>query len=579
MRYEDTSRRNAAVLCLQRWFKSKRLISSLSERIADRKRRNVAEILLQPDPEIRNEAQHAIHSTGIAPSCLITLVEPVLRTLLEAIAHEPLIDIEALRSASCIQRLFRRYAKSRNDGLLACGLIKADATRFDSNYTPDAILDRSARTIQSFFHQLKRELDRVKPISYPSPIDSLVGDQTERFGPSLIVQSRFPFDDKSRLFRYKTIIVKECNCCILYTLIAVIRYSHTLHCVIIDGGHISISHFYSILCAIQNNKKQSFKQLAIRASFFSNHTSSTCSCDSSDNNQGQRYGHNVDSISSVIQKLRGLRSTLDTLFLQVDTIHSIEILHATEIALKLFANHLRYISLLKVQLADPHIQMLKEALKSNTLQYIDLHGNQIGDRGAELLAQGIQKTENLLVLNVSDNQISSSGARALLNCAKGTSLRLLLLCNNRIQRTIMPLMQSVSQLHHIVWIDVRGNQIPSCDLQRIMSHFYIRLNRYCAPIGPIHDIIQQLKQSFLISDDSNGIASEIGLCENSQNTSNVEPKAMTPKQWIRCHKLARVVQVRYKSDSKEAEIEQSCIQWPHIARKRFPRRVRIEKAI
>ena len=211
-------------------------------------------------------------------------------------------------------------------------------------------------------------------------------------------------------------------------------------------------------------------------------------------------------------------------------------------------------------MTDEDIRTLSEALASNTIQYMDLRGNRFGDDGAISLAQGLRNTPNLSLLNISDNHIGSLGARSLLLCAEAKALRLILLCNNAIQRDIVPLMHTVAQWSHILWIDARGNRIHSSILERYLSHFQRRLSGYSAPIGPIHDTIQQLKRTFNRSDEEICIASDIRRRKRSQKTCNLNPETMAPKQFIRHQKLSPVGSTPHTRNPKEYESVKSYIQ-------------------
>ena len=74
-------------------------------------------------------------------------------------------------------------------------------------------------------------------------------------------------------------------------------------------------------------------------------------------------------------------------------------------------------------------------LRSNdrTLQELDLHNNQISDKGATALAQALEGNTTLQILYLGDNKISDKGATALAQALEGnTTLQKLYLYNNQI---------------------------------------------------------------------------------------------------------------------------------------------------
>ncbi|CAK5032632.1 hypothetical protein Ae201684P_013111 [Aphanomyces euteiches] len=144
--------------------------------------------------------------------------------------------------------------------------------------------------------------------------------------------------------------------------------------------------------------------------------------------------------------------------------------------------HLTRLVLAWVGMTDGACEALGKALAINTvLRVLDLHGNDIRDGGASKLALGFQSSRSLETIDLGDNSVGSTGAKAFFGAVASSSVTSLGLRNNNVQNDALAALTNLHKAKPAAFVELRGNLIHMDNMREIQSWFTPETTEEAAP--------------------------------------------------------------------------------------------------
>ncbi|KJE90896.1 hypothetical protein CAOG_009498 [Capsaspora owczarzaki ATCC 30864] len=204
---------------------------------------------------------------------------------------------------------------------------------------------------------------------------------------------------------------------------------------------------------------------------------------------------------------------------------------------------LTHLELRENQIGDVGARAIAETLKVNkTVMEVALSWNQISDAGARAIAETLKVNTNLRWLTLSSNQVGDAGARAIAETLKvNTTMKRLFLYHNQIgDAGAQAIAEALKVNTNLIWLHLKVNRIGDAGAQAIAAA--LKVNKTLTELTLENNCIGQVGiQALDEARKVNGILTKLDIQDQINPLAfSLLPRLATSEDWQRVfHLLTR----------------------------------------